>query len=238
MRAETNKAAEARALRARQQQQANIAGLTAANQAAVLAGPSPDTGQPYTQEEWELRERLRLEAVERRSRSLRSSPVAQSYRKLDSGGERTGKSELPPTPHPQKDEGAAAMQHALESMHTLTNSLEDEIAAEAQRRIKHCSPHSAERPPRRKPPRLFPPRLRPAPRRKITLFQRESKRRKTLRAGSVSMKARSSKRYSQHSLPATTQGRCWPWLPFPSTRRIANVSLSREGRGLSVRLRP
>ena len=90
MRAETNKAAaaraEAQALRAEQQRQANVAGLTAANQAALLAGPSPDTGQPYTQEEWELRERLRLEAVERRSRSLRSSPVAQSYRKLDSGG--------------------------------------------------------------------------------------------------------------------------------------------------------
>ncbi len=76
MRAETKRAAAERALRARQQQQANVAGVTAANQAAILAGPSPDTGQPYTQEEWELRERLRLEAVERRSRSLRSSPVA------------------------------------------------------------------------------------------------------------------------------------------------------------------
>ena len=86
MRAETKRAAAQRALRAEQQRQANVAGLTAANQAAVLAGPSPDTGQPYTQEEWELRERLRLEAVERRSRSLRSAPVAQSYRKLDGGG--------------------------------------------------------------------------------------------------------------------------------------------------------
>ena len=38
----------------------------------ILAGPSPDTGQPYTEEEWELRERLRLEALKRRSRSLRS----------------------------------------------------------------------------------------------------------------------------------------------------------------------
>ena len=131
MRAETNKAAEARALRARQQQQANVAGVTAANQAAILAGPSPDSGQPYTQEEWELRERLRLEAVERRSRSLRSSPVAQSYRKLDSGGG-GGQERIAANPAPQKDEGAAAMQHALESMHTLTNSLEDEIAAEAE----------------------------------------------------------------------------------------------------------
>ena len=138
MRAETNKAAEARAAaqalrdeRAEQQRQAQQAGLTAANQAAILAGPSPDSGQPYTQQEWELRERLRLEAVERRSRSLRSSPVAQSYRKLDSGGG-GGQERIAANPAPQKDEGAAAMQHALESMHTLTNSLEDEIAAEAE----------------------------------------------------------------------------------------------------------
>ena len=139
MRAETNKAAEVRAAaqslrdeRAEQQRQAQQAGLTAANQAAILAGPSPDSGQPYTQEEWELRERLRLEAVERRSRSLRSSPVAQSYRKLDSGGGGGGQERIAANPAPQKDEGAAAMQHALESMHTLTNSLEDEIAAEAE----------------------------------------------------------------------------------------------------------
>ena len=139
MRAETNKAAEVRAAaqalrdeRAEQQRQAQQAGITAANQAAILAGPSPDSGQPYTQEEWELRERLRLEAVERRSRSLRSSPVAQSYRKLDSGGGGGGQERIAANPAPQKDEGAAAMQHALESMHTLTNSLEDEIAAEAE----------------------------------------------------------------------------------------------------------
>ena len=137
MRAETNKAAaaraEAQALRAEQQRQANIAGLTAANQAAVLAGPSPDTGQPYTQEEWELRERLRLEAVERRSRSLRSSPVAQSYRKLDSGGgARAQERIVDDPPAPAKDEGAEALQHALDTMHTVTTGLEDEIAAEAE----------------------------------------------------------------------------------------------------------
>ena len=132
MRAETNKAAAARALNQQQQQAANVAGLTATHQAALLAGPSPDTGQPYTEEEWQLREGLRLEAIERRSRSLRSSPVAQSYRTLDSGGSGGGKRNDHDPPAPAKDEGAAAMQHALESMHTLTNSLEDEIAAEAE----------------------------------------------------------------------------------------------------------
>ena len=130
MRAETNKAAAERALRARQQQQANVAGLTAANQAALLAGPSPDTGQPYTQEEWELRERLRLEAVERRSRSLRSSPVAQSYRKLDGGGS-DGK-RIVDNPAPAKDEGAEALQQALDTIGTVTSGLEDQIAAEAE----------------------------------------------------------------------------------------------------------
>ena len=130
MRAETNKAAEERALRAEQQQQANVAGLTATHQAALLAGPSPDTGQPYTQEEWELRERLRLEAVERRSRSLRSSPVAQSYRKLDGGGS-DGK-RIVDDPAPAKDEGAEALQQALDTIGTVTSGLEDQIAAEAQ----------------------------------------------------------------------------------------------------------
>ena len=129
MRAETKRAAAERALRARQQQQANVAGVTAANQAALLAGPSPDTGQPYTQEEWQLRERLRLEAVERRSRSLRSSPVAQSYRKLDGGGS-DGKRIVDDPPAPAKDEGAEALQQALDTMHTVTTGLEDEIAAE------------------------------------------------------------------------------------------------------------
>ena len=131
MRAETKRAAADRALRARQQRQANVAGLTAANQAALLAGPSPDTGQPYTQEEWQLRERLRLEAVERRSRSLRSAPVAQSYRKLDSGGGARAQERIVDNPAPVKDEGAAALQHALDTMHTVTSGLEDEIAAEA-----------------------------------------------------------------------------------------------------------
>ena len=136
-RAETNKAAELRAAaqalrdeQAEQQRQAQQAGLTAANQAAILAGPSPDTGQPYTQGEWELRERLRLEAVERRSRSLRSSPVAQSYRKLDGGT--SGGQRIVDDPAPAKDKGAEALQQALTTFDAVTTGLEDEIAAEAQ----------------------------------------------------------------------------------------------------------
>ena len=132
LRAETQRAAADRALRARQQQQANTAGVTAANQAALLAGPSPDTGQPYTEEEWELRERLRLEAVERRSRSLRSSPVAQTYRKLDAGGASAGKRIVDNPAETIKAESAEALKQALDTIRTVTTGLEDEVAAEAQ----------------------------------------------------------------------------------------------------------
>ena len=136
MRAETQRAAADRALRARQQQQANVAGVAAgqvsANEAALLAGPSPDTGQPYTQEEWQLRERLRLEAVERRSRSLRSSPVAQTYRKLDGGGASAGKRVEDNPIATAKAAGAEALQQALDTIGTVTSGLEDQIAAEAQ----------------------------------------------------------------------------------------------------------
>ena len=134
LRAETQRAAADRALRARQQQQTNTAGVAAgrvtANEAALLAGPSPDTGQPYTEEEWELRERLRLEAVERRSRSLRSSPVAQTYRKLD--GASAGKRIVDNPAETIKAEGAGALRQALDTIETVTSGLEDEVAAEAQ----------------------------------------------------------------------------------------------------------
>ena len=133
MRAKTKEAAQARALKQQQQQQANVAGLTAAHQAAVLAGPSPDTGQPYTEEEWQLRERLRLEAVERRSRSLRSAPVAQSYRKIDGGGSGRGAERIVTDPiATAKAEGAAALQTALDTFGTVTSGLENQIKAEAQ----------------------------------------------------------------------------------------------------------
>ena len=107
LRAKTRKAAEDRILRAQQQQQADTAGIgggrVTAKEAILLAGTSPDTGQPYTQAEWDLRESLRLEALERRSRSLRSSPIAQTYRKLGgaaaAGREARRRNERPPRSH-------------------------------------------------------------------------------------------------------------------------------------------
>ena len=136
LRAETQAAAADRALRAQQQQQTNTArvdaGRVTANEAILLAGPSPDTGQPYTEEEWELRERLRLEAVERRSRSLRSSPIAQTYRRLDGGGGSAGERIAANPVETIKAEGAEALQQALDTIEGVTSGLEDEVAAEAQ----------------------------------------------------------------------------------------------------------
>ena len=136
LRAETRRAAADRALRARQQQQTNTAGVGAgrvtANEAILLAGPSPDTGQPYTEEEWELRERLRLEALERRSRSLRSSPIAQTYRRLDGGGGSAGERIAANPVETIKAEGAAALEQALDTIEGVASGLQDEVAAEAQ----------------------------------------------------------------------------------------------------------
>ena len=136
LRAETRRSAADRVLRAQQQQQTNTAGVGAgrvtANEAILLAGPSPDTGQPYTEEEWELRERLRLEAVERRSRSLRSSPIAQTYRKLDGGGGSVAERIVADPLETIKTEGAEALKQALDTIGAATTGLEDQITAEAQ----------------------------------------------------------------------------------------------------------
>ena len=138
LRAKTRKAAADRILRAQQQQQTNTAGVGAgrvtAKEAILLAGPSPDTGQPYTEAEWNLREGLRLEALERRSRSLRSSPIAQTYRKLG-GGAAASERPVAATKDPLEAmaaRGDVALQQALNTIETAATGLEDQITAEAQ----------------------------------------------------------------------------------------------------------
>ena len=101
------------------------------DEALLLAGPSPETGRAYTQQEFELRERLRLEALERRSRSLRSSPVAQTYRQLDRARSPTEVGAPPGPVEAIRAEGAAALAQALGTFEGATTGLEDEIAAEA-----------------------------------------------------------------------------------------------------------
>ena len=139
LRAETRRAAAERTLQARQRQEARE-GATGAigggeltmDEALLLAGPSPDTGRAYTEAEFELRERLRLEALERRSRSLRSSPVAQTYRQLDRAGSVTEGGAAPGPAEAIRAEGAAALSQALGAFEGVTGSLEDDIAAEAE----------------------------------------------------------------------------------------------------------
>ena len=138
LRAETRRSAAERTLQAQQRQEAREVatgaiggGQVTMDEALLLAGPSPETGRAYTQQEFELRERLRLEALERRSRSLRSSPVAQTYRQFDRAGSVTeGGAALGPV-EAIRAEGAAALSQALGKFQGVTGSLEDDIAAEA-----------------------------------------------------------------------------------------------------------
>ena len=139
LRAETRRSAAARTLQAQQRQEAR-AGVTGAigggqvtmDEALLLAGPSPETGRAYTQQEFELRERLRLEALERRSRSLRSSPVAQTYRQFDRAGSVTEGEAAPGPVEAIRAEASAALSQALGTFQGVTGSLEDDIAAEAE----------------------------------------------------------------------------------------------------------
>ena len=139
LRAETRRAAADRTLQAQQRQEARGAatgaiggGELTMDEAMLLAGPSPETGRAYTTEEFELRERLRLEALERRSRSLRSSPVAQTYRQLDRARSPTEAGAPPGPVEAIRAEGAAALAQALGTFEGATTGLEDEIAAEAE----------------------------------------------------------------------------------------------------------
>ena len=107
----------------------------AAEEMARLQAESEDVG-PATavrvgSAEWELREVLRLEELERRTRSLRALPVAQSYRDLNATAE-SSKADGPGT------EGAAdadvallenTVQAALASFEQSVGALENELEA-------------------------------------------------------------------------------------------------------------
>ena len=128
-----------RTLQAEQRQEAREAatgaiggGQVTMDEALLLAGTSPETGRAYTEQEFELRERLRLEALERRSRSLRSSPVAQTYRQFDRARSPTEAGAEPGPVEAIRAEGAAALSQALGTFEGVTAGLEDEIAAEAE----------------------------------------------------------------------------------------------------------
>ena len=78
-----------------------------------------------------------MEDLERRSRSLRSSPVAQTYRQLDRArSPATDGAESGPV-EAIRAEGAAALSQALGTFQGVTGSLEDDIAAEAGSDLAH-----------------------------------------------------------------------------------------------------
>ena len=93
--------------RARDQMRRQAAERIAGGRVSTGGGARPGNeegaaaGAAYTEEEWRLRETLRLEEMERRSRSLRSTPVAQTYR--GAGGSAQGQA-------PESQEVAAAAQ--------------------------------------------------------------------------------------------------------------------------------
>ena len=139
LRAETRRSAAERTLQAEQRQEARESatgaiggGQVTMDEALLLAGPSPETDRAYTEQEFELRERLRLEALERRSRSLRSSPVAQTYRQFDRASSPTEAGAEPGPVEAIRAEGAAALAEALGTFEGATTGLEDEIAAESE----------------------------------------------------------------------------------------------------------
>ena len=86
------------------------------------------------QAEFELRQALRLEEIERRTRSLRSLPVARSYR--DPGGVRGGAGGSPAAPEPPD----AALDAALASFERSVAALEGELAVGLTGQLLPTSP--------------------------------------------------------------------------------------------------
>ena len=226
LRAETRRAAADRILRARQQQQTNTAGVGAgrvtANEAILLAGPSPETGKPYTEEEWELRERLRLEALERRSRSLRSSPIAQTYRNLSGGGGSVAERIVADPLETIKAEGEAALQQALDTIGGVTSGLKDGVAAEAQADQAFIEALRA-RPGGAEDVNIIPASISPDADRDYSTPPRIEEPEdppgwERIYEGSFLEAALVSQ------LSGDFPARSWPWFPFLSTRRIGSAS--------------
>ena len=77
--------------------------MGAVGQLTEPGGPppvDPETGEPLTPEEHELRRAIRLEELERQFRSLRTSPVAQSHRAAEGAPAPSGTGVQPPAAPP------------------------------------------------------------------------------------------------------------------------------------------
>ena len=237
MRAETRRSAAERAMQAQQRQEALEAGSAIGpgqvrlDEARLLAGASPDTGEAYTEEEWELRERLRLEALERRARSLRSSPVAQTYRQLDRGAANGGAEDAQGNAATAiRAEGAEAIAQALGTFEGVTDNLEDDIAAEAEAdraflaalTTAGTGASGGQESGAGREAGVPGGPLMPSGRAGITTIRRGGRHQTIRRDGSGSMKAPFLKGYWSPSYPVTSLPRCWPRLPCRFTVPTGN----------------
>ena len=179
------------------------------NTAALIPGVSAA--------ESELREALRLEELERRTRSLRALPVAQSYR----DSERRAESSEPGTGDAADADVALlenAVQAALASFEQSVGALENELEAGlAGEQLLLGSPGiAAARRPR--------PGSKPPVRHRARFSQGVASGLPTRRAGSGSTRARSSRRCSSLSSRAISPDRCSPWSRSRSIRPTASGS--------------
>ena len=107
----------------REQRQSDDAGQEPAGQGTGTDAGNAGTQTGVGQAEFELREALRLEEVERRTRSLRSPPVAQSHRDPNRTSNAAGMSP------PESESPDAALDGALASLGQSLAALEAEMAA-------------------------------------------------------------------------------------------------------------
>ena len=104
----------------------------AAEEMARLQTEGPATAVRVGSAEWELREALRLEEMERRTRSLRALPVVQSYRDPNATAEPSEADDPGTADAPDADLELLehTVQAALASFEQSVGALEDELAAE------------------------------------------------------------------------------------------------------------
>ena len=108
--------------------------VAAAETAAAGAGEGSTPAAPgVSAAEAELREALRLEEVERRTRSLRSLPVSRSFRDPDAGTAASGAGRRDAGDRPaaeEEDPAAGALAASLASFGASARALETDLAAE------------------------------------------------------------------------------------------------------------
>ena len=217
IRAEAERQAQQAAARARaelERRQAAAAGemarLQTESETPNTAALIPGVGAA----ESELREALRLEELERRTRSLRALPVAQSYRDPNQTAE---SSEAGTGDVADADVAVLenAVQAALASFEQSLGALEGELAAD-----QLLLGSALASPLRRRP---WPGR-RPPSERTARLSQGVASSLPTRLAGSGSMKVRSSRRCSSRSSRAISPDRCSRPSRSHSIRPTANGS--------------